>query len=62
MNVDVKKIMSKIKQLRVKPKGKYIQDVYTFDFLPLEEHLSKLEKLRKTGDYREIVNLIYIRL
>ena len=59
LDVDVKEIMHKMRELGIEPKGKFIQDVYTFDFSPLEdEYLNKLEKLRKAGDYREIANLI----
>lgn len=59
LDVDVKEIIHKMRELGIEPKGKFIQDVYTFDFLPLEdEYLNKIEKLRKTRDYREIVNLI----
>lgn len=59
LDIDVKKIMKKMEELGVQPKGKFVQDVYTFDFLPLqEEYLNRLEKLRKTGDYREILALL----
>ena len=32
LNVDAKRVMLKMKELGVKPKGKYIQDIYTFNF------------------------------
>ena len=32
LNIDAKRVMLKMKELGVKPKGKYIQDIYTFNF------------------------------
>ena len=44
LNVDAKETMQKMSQLGVEPKGKYIQDVYTFDFPTVNESYdSKLE-------------------
>ena len=36
LNVDIKETITKMNKLGVSPKGKYIQDIYTFNFPSIE--------------------------
>ena len=59
LNVDIDKILQKMRDLGVEPKGKYIQDVYTFDFPKLQDSYKKnIEILRNTGDNRGLISII----
>lgn len=59
LNVDAKRVMSRMAELGVKPKGKYIQDIYTFNFPPLDEEFnSKLQFTLNTGNKKPILDLL----
>ena len=59
LNVDAKRVMSRMTELGVKPKGKYIQDIYTFNFPPLDEEFnSKLQFTLNTGNKKPILDLL----
>lgn len=59
LNVDVKQFIQMMKKLGVEPKGKYVQDVYTFDFPEIDEDYDKyLEELKEKGDSRGLIALI----
>lgn len=59
LNVDVNKIKSILREKGIELKGKYIQDVYTFDLPSVDElYIRYLDKLLKNNDKREIQKLI----
>ncbi len=59
LNIDVKKIKAKLKEKGIEPKGKYIQDVYTFDIPSIEKLYKKyLNDLIKNKDSRGLNKLI----
>ena len=41
LNVDVMKIKNTLHEKGIEPKGKYIQDVYTYDLLTVDGFLQK---------------------
>ena len=59
LDVNVKKVVRNLHENGIEPKGKYIQDVYTFD-LPSVDSLYKkyVEELINDGELRKIQNLI----
>ena len=59
LNVDPIEFMRKMHELGVSPKGKYVQDIYTFDFPSILENLKiRLKEFEKTGDKRGIIMLM----
>ena len=59
LNVDVKSVKSKLEELGISPKGKYIQDVYTFDLPTVDElYVSFVNKVITSGDKRGFIKLI----
>ena len=59
LNVNAKETMKKMEQLGVEPKGKYIQDVYTFDFPTVNESFeSKLKIAEDTKDNVQLIDFI----
>lgn len=59
LNVDVKKIKSILEKKGIQSKGKYIQDVYTYDLLPVDElYVKYLNNLIIDNDKRGITKLI----
>ena len=59
LNVDVNKIKSTLEEKGIKPKGKFIQDVYTFDLPTIDELYTKyLNFLVKENDKRGLSKLI----
>ena len=59
LNVDVNKIKSILEEKGIKPKGKFIQDVYTFDLPTIDELYTKyLNFLVKENDKRGLSKLI----
>ncbi len=59
LNVNAKETMKKMNKLGAELKGKYIQDVYTFDFPTVNESFdSKLEIAKKTKDNVQLIDLI----
>ena len=59
LNVNAKETMKKMEQLGVEPKGKYIQDVYTFDFPTVNESFeSKLKTAEDTKDNVQLIDFI----
>ena len=58
LNVDVNKIKSILKKNGIEPKGKYIQDVYTFDLPTIDELYIKYVNLLKNNDDRGFKKLI----
>lgn len=50
LNVNPIEIMDKIRNLGIKPKWKYVQDIYTYDFPNIKESLeSKISEFKKLG-------------
>ena len=59
LNVDAKETIKKMSTLGVEPKGKYIQDVYTFDFPTVDKSFyQKLKIAQDTKDKKQIIDLI----
>lgn len=59
LNVDVQKIKKVLDDKGIKPKGSYIQDVYTFDIPTVDELYQKyLNILKFSNDNRGIIKLI----
>ena len=59
LNVNAKEIMKKMSQLGVEPKGKYIQDVYTFDFPTVDKSFGNaIRSAQDTKDSEQLVDLI----
>lgn len=59
LNVDVNKIKNVLKNAGVEPKGKYIQDIYTFDLPLLEQlYINYVDKLIIEKDSRPIIKMI----
>lgn len=58
LDVDVNKIKSTLKEKCIEPKGKYIQDVYTFDLPTVDELYIKYIDLLKNNDIRGFEKLI----
>ena len=59
LNIDVFKILNKLEELGIKTKGKYIQDIYTYDLPKVEVLYTKyINILLKDNDSREITKLI----
>lgn len=59
LNIDVFKILNKLEELGIKTKGKYIQDIYTYDLPKVEVLYTKyINLLLKDNDSREITKLI----
>ena len=59
LNVDAKEIMRKMDKLGIEPKGKYIQDVYTFDFPKIVELFDdKLKTAIIVKDNRQLIDLL----
>ena len=54
LDVDVNKIKSILKENGIEPKGKFIQDVYTFDLPTVDELYIKYIGLLKNNDIRGI--------
>ena len=60
LNVDVNKIKSTLEEEGIKPKGKFIQDVYTFDIPTIDNlYLKYLNYLVKENDKRGLLKLIF---
>lgn len=58
LNVDVNKIKSILKENNIEPKGKFIQDVYTFDLPTIDDLYIKYVNLLKNNDIRGFKKLI----
>lgn len=59
LNVDAKRVMLKMKELGVKPKGKYIQDIYTFNFPTVNDDFNgKLQYALNTGGKEPLLDLL----
>ena len=59
LNIDVNRIKRVLKENRIEPKGKYIQDIYTFDIPPVDELYKKYVKdFINLNDSRALVKLI----
>ena len=59
LNVDVNKIKSALEKNGVQPKGKFIQDVYTFDLPTIDElYIEYLDALMVYNDKRGLTKLI----
>lgn len=59
LNVDVNKIKSTLKEKGVNPKGKFIQDIYTFDLPTIDElYVKYLKSLMNDNDKRGLLKLI----
>ena len=58
LDVDVNKIKSILKENGIEPKGKFIQDVYTFDLPTVDELYIKYIGLLKNNDIRGFKKLI----
>lgn len=59
LNVDVIQIVSRLHEKGIEPKGKYIQDVYTFDLPTVDNLYTKyIEELINDGESRKIKNLV----
>ncbi len=58
LNIDVNEIKSILKAKGIKPKGKYIQDIYTFDLPNIDELYIKYVELLKRYDSRGFKKLI----
>ena len=59
LNVDVNHIKSTLKKKGIEPKGKFIQDVYTFDLPTVDELYAKyVEIFLKNNDIRGLKKLI----
>lgn len=58
LNIDVNKIKSILKEKGIEPKGKFIQDVYTFDLPSVDELYIKYVNILKNNDSRELKKLI----
>lgn len=59
LNIDVNRIKRVLKENRVEPKGKYIQDIYTFDIPTVDELYKKYVKdFINLNDSRALVKLI----
>lgn len=59
LDVNPKEIMDKMNELGVRPKGKYIQDIYTFELPGVKETYEKALKSAEVDNERErIIDLI----
>ena len=59
LNVDVNHIKSTLKKKEIEPKGKFIQDVYTFDLPTVDELYGKyVETFLKNNDIRGLKKLM----
>lgn len=59
LNVDIKETITKMNKLGVSPKGKYIQDIYTFNFPSIENLFKyKLKIAENTGDREQLIDFI----
>lgn len=59
LNVDVNKIKSIFKEKEIEPKGKFIQDVYTFDLPTVDElYIKYIEEFIEKKDKRGLEKLI----
>ena len=59
LNVDVNKIKSALEKNGIQPKGKFIQDVYTFDLPTIDElYIKYLDALMVDNDKRGLTKLI----
>lgn len=59
LDIDVNKIKTILKQNGIKSKGKYIQDVYTYDLPTIDELYTKyIEVLKTENDKRGLIKLI----
>ena len=59
LNVHVNHVKSTLKKKGIEPKGKFIQDVYTFDLPTVDELYAKyVETFLKNNDIRALKNLI----
>ncbi len=60
LNVNVNKIKATLEEKGIKPKGKFIQDIYTFDLPPIDElYIKYLNILVKENDKRGLSKLIF---
>ena len=60
LNVDVNRVKSTLKEKGIEPKGKFIQDVYTFDLPTVDELYAKyVEMFLKNNDIRGLKKLIF---
>ena len=59
LNIDVNRIKRVLKENKIEPKGKYIQDIYTFDIPTVDELYKKYVKdFINLNDSRALVKLI----
>ena len=58
LNVDAKRVMLKMKELGVKPKWKYIQDIYTFNFPSVNDDLNNKLHALNTGGKEPLLDLL----
>ena len=61
LNVNIKDVMKKLEANGAKLKGKYIQEIYTFNFPTLdEEYKKRLHCALNTGD-KSIINHVSLK-